>query len=396
MINNRKNILYVGGFELPDKNAAAHRVSIVGKLLRRSGFSVYYLGITHSVALKEVTADFYLENTPSDNKWNITYPQNLREWIKYSSSIKIIEKIIKNYFKEKPVAIIAYNYPSIALFKLKQFCKSNNIAILADSTEWSNYSENLFLRIIKPIDTFIRMRIIHKSLDGIITISGFLFNYYNSKQKNILLLPPLVDKSDIKWRSSPTPNNNSSIKIIYAGSAGGKQKDRLDLIIESLSKVKTQKSFHLLVVGITKEQFLAKYGIKSIPLTIKNKIYFLGKLSHVETIKLIMESDYSIFLRDKNYANNAGFPTKFVESIACGTPVLTNSTSDLNNYFINGTLGVLLNSENKTELVSSLKKAIDLPKSEIKQIKKQCSGFNLFHYEIYESSFRAFIGNVIN
>ena len=40
-------ILYVGGFELPDKNAAAHRVLSNGKLLRDLGYEVSFVGITH-------------------------------------------------------------------------------------------------------------------------------------------------------------------------------------------------------------------------------------------------------------------------------------------------------------------------------------------------------------
>ena len=40
-------VLYIGGFELPDKNAAAQRVLSVGKALREIGYKVFYLGITH-------------------------------------------------------------------------------------------------------------------------------------------------------------------------------------------------------------------------------------------------------------------------------------------------------------------------------------------------------------
>ena len=40
--NLRKTILYIGGFELPDKNAAAHRVVANGKALRELGYSVVF------------------------------------------------------------------------------------------------------------------------------------------------------------------------------------------------------------------------------------------------------------------------------------------------------------------------------------------------------------------
>lgn len=37
--------VYVGGFEMPDKNAAAHRVMNIGKILNNIGKSVVYIGV---------------------------------------------------------------------------------------------------------------------------------------------------------------------------------------------------------------------------------------------------------------------------------------------------------------------------------------------------------------
>ena len=42
---NKEYILYIGGFELPDKNAAAHRVLSNAKALRDSGKNVILVGI---------------------------------------------------------------------------------------------------------------------------------------------------------------------------------------------------------------------------------------------------------------------------------------------------------------------------------------------------------------
>jgi len=387
---SNKTVLYIGGFELPDKNAAAQRVVGVGKLLRKIGFSVSYLGIYHSsIPEKE------LEKRFNCCVWSIKYPNSLIEWILYLTSIKKIKEIIKHELEEFPVAIIAYNYPSIALFRLRRFCKNRKIALIADCTEWSNYSETFLFRKAKSIDTFIRMRIIHRLLDGIIVISSFLFEYYNTKIKNIILLPPLVDKSDSKWNIKINHVKKDYVTLIYAGSPGGKQKDRLDLIITALSKTKTSSSFQIIIVGITKDQYIYKYGIDSLPLTIKENIFFMGRLSHIETIKLITISDYSILLRDKTKANNAGFPTKFVESITCGTPVLTNLSSNISDYFINGELGFLLDDKSEVSLIKSLKEAIDQPKNKIYLMKTNCLNYKKFHYETYESSFLVFIKNIM-
>ena len=40
-----KTIVYIGGFELPDKNAAAQRVISNAKIFRKLGYHVIYVGI---------------------------------------------------------------------------------------------------------------------------------------------------------------------------------------------------------------------------------------------------------------------------------------------------------------------------------------------------------------
>lgn len=42
---HKGTILYVGGFELPDKNAAAHRVLSNAKIFRELGYNVVFCGV---------------------------------------------------------------------------------------------------------------------------------------------------------------------------------------------------------------------------------------------------------------------------------------------------------------------------------------------------------------
>jgi len=282
---NRK-ILYVGGFELPDKNAAAQRVSVNGRLLRDLGYDVSFLGITHSNRSTEKDKSFYSENR-DNTVWNRKYPETYIDWVRYSSSIKKIKIIIQEHSSKKPVAIIAYNYPSLALFRLSKYCKKSKIALIADCTEWSLCSEKTVLGIIRSIDTFLRMRWIHKSLDGVIVISSFLYNYYNPKTKNVFLLPPLVDKTDIKWKDPINDKEGGVVNLVYAGSPGAGNKDRLDLIIKYLNKVKGGSPFQLTIIGVTKKQYLISFGLNSLPGEMVDRVSFKGRLSRLETIKYI-------------------------------------------------------------------------------------------------------------
>ncbi|MCC8151715.1 MAG: hypothetical protein LIO96_09760 [Lachnospiraceae bacterium] len=80
-------IIYVGGFELPDKNAAAHRVLSNGKILTELGYRVVFLGISH--VNKEVERNEY----EGFEYWAIPYPQGLLKFAWFLCSKKICRSV---------------------------------------------------------------------------------------------------------------------------------------------------------------------------------------------------------------------------------------------------------------------------------------------------------------
>ena len=126
---SKGTIIYVGGFELPDKNAAAHRVLTNAKMLRDIGYKVVFLGVNKtnpSKLLKSKVEDF--------ETYSIAYPCSLNQWVKYLYSIDAVEDLINQYSDVK--AILCYNYQSVALSKLIKVGKKKNLKIIADCTEW--------------------------------------------------------------------------------------------------------------------------------------------------------------------------------------------------------------------------------------------------------------------
>ena len=231
------------------------------------------------------------------------------------------------------------------------------------------------------------MKVVHKKIDGIIAISRFLYNYYNNI--NRILAPPLVDISNPKWNRSREIIANENLTLVYAGSPGNGGKDRLDLIISSVIKVKAKITLKL--VGLTKEQYENSFGV--IPDNTQN-IIFLGRVPHTIAIKEIQDSDFQIFLREKNITTNAGFPTKFAESIANGTPVLTNLSSNISDYLIDGKNGYIVKSLNDTDIYDTIRKVSSLPKETIIKMKHNCIEDTQFDYKSYLNKFRIFLDSL--
>ncbi len=339
-----KNILYIGGFEMPDKNAAAQRVLSIAKALREAGYETQFYGITTSNDVDSDVDGFQYEACP--------HPKGTKAWFKYALGNGIID-----YIKGKrPDYVILYNYPAFAQEKVIRYCKRHGIITVGDITEW--YRPTSFP---KRIDTFCRMRYSNKHLDGIITISKYLSNYYSNM--NVLQLPPLVDKQEEKWAIKPIQKSNDKINLVYIGT--GSIKDRLDKIIGGISQSGNDK-FHLDVIGITKEQFSQIYQQHS-PESLD--LDFHGRLPHQKALKYLMSADFQIFFRDNIRVNNAGFPTKFVESMSAGIPVITNRISNIDDYIRNGINSFMIDMPEESQICDVLKKVSRLTREEIDQIK---------------------------
>lgn len=381
-------VLYIGGFELPDKNAAAHRVLANAKAIRDNGYEVVLVGVSRSIQKNE---SFEVQGFKS---YNLRYPTTSVEWLSYLTSIKEVKKIIS---KEKIDTIICYNYQAVPLYRLMSYAKSNNLKIFGDCTEWYEPSGNPIFIALKSFDVNFRMKYLQSRLDGLIVISDYLENYYKKEGvKNCINIPPLVDLSEQKWLPLSLENKiNENFNFIYSGSPGTGTKDRLDLIIESLKYFYTQEGRNLTfnIVGITKEYYVENFNKGNVLSSDYNFIQFHGRITHLESIKLLKEADYSIFFRENNLTNTAGFPTKFVESISAGTPVITNASSNVENYFSkeNEFIGFLVRELNFQEIKSALQKALFLDKETVKGNKLKCFNSKLFNYRNYDEKFNSLL-----
>lgn len=368
---------------MPDRNAAAQRVMGNAKAFRDLGYNTFFIGLSK-------TEDLCIQEYEDFKYINLKYPENLKDWILHLSSIKKYTE----YLEKDPDIIIAYNFPAIVLSKLRLWCKKKSILLIGDCTEWYEAKGNIIFRLLKGFDTWYRMKIIHPKMDGIIAISDYLYDYYSTKVKRVVNIPPLVDLSMDKWKlvESNEVFHNDIVSFIYAGSPGNKNKDRIDVLLEAFSAVKDEgiSDFKLNILGVTYEQYLKLFE-SPIPQNLLNHIDFKGRLSHIETLYEIKKSHFFIFVRDNNLSNIAGFPTKFSESISCGTPVITNSTSNLCNYIANGQNGFIIDSFTVPELAKVIKHVIYLPKSQISNMKRYCYTSQQFDYKKYITKFEELV-----
>ena len=306
-----KNVLYIGGFELPDKNAAAQRVMSNSLLLRDMGFNVSLIGSTKDL-------ECVINKANGFNCSYVKYPRSLFQWLKYITVFVSTEKI----FAYQPDYVVLYNFPAIASLLILKRCRKRGIKVFQDITEWESASGCSPREIIRKLDINLRMHYCLKRMDGVIAISRYLYERYR-KFTQCIYVPPTVDLTCSKWNRNRELNVGDEVRVVYAGNPGIGNKDKLGVIVDA---VKSNSFVSLTIIGITRVQYEHVFGHLSEE---HRNISFCGRVSHEEAVKAICDADFQILIRDNTLKNNAGFPTKFVESISCCTPVIATLTSNI-------------------------------------------------------------------
>lgn len=394
---SKGTIIYIGGFNLNDTDAATNMVLANSRLFQKIGFKVVLIG--QDQYLKYGTDILTTKkNIGGFDIWAVSFPSTIIEQINQLTTTSSYFKVMENYDDIRYV--ICYNFPSIAFKKIIQYCKRKDICIISNSSEWyGKAGVSLIYDLIKNIDTYYRMRVLNNKVDALIVCSKYLYNFY--REKLVLILPAFSSRNVIKtWKK-----RNSVPKIIYGGvpfrlnvriKDKGTMKDRLDVTIRYLFDVyKEGIKFQFDIYGLSKEEYLiALPEDKLIVEALGNSVKFHGRISSEELAERISEADFSIFIRDVNRVTMAGFPTKFTESINLGTPVITTKTSDLEEYLIEGENGFFLEMEDKLA-VQKLKYILKMESFERHEIKLRCMQFNGLDYHKWVTKTDAFFEKAV-
>jgi len=215
--------------------------------------------------------------------------------------------------------------------------KKLNVPLIYDSTEWYNACE-FRQGIFSPEYISNSIIVKHKMRKPwrIIAISRFLEDHYKKKGLYTKRIPAVMDVSAFPYVEYIP---NEKLKVIYAGSPG--KKDALYMIIQGLHSLPSvvKNRFEFRIIGITREQFIDQNSMPEI----SENVTFIGRIPREQVIEELLTADFTTFMRDgKLRFINAGFPSKLAESMSMGVPVITNLTSDLSEYLVNGENSVVV------------------------------------------------------
>lgn len=384
------NVLLFSDFGLPNSCANATRVLAFAKMLEDNGYRVKLLGVSYN-------KDEKLEGEYDDISYEmLKAPQYFG--IHSIKRIKMLSNIIDEYLEKMQrsagihaiiLSNVYYDYAKVFL----NFSQKYGSKLIVNAVEWYEKNNEIFDGLtgkIKFIKNRIALKYIHPKMGNIIAISELLGDYYRMKGCNVCVIPTVLDMK--KYKRVRHIQNNKII-ISYAGSPA--RKDLIKNVIFALLKLDEveRNQIELHIYGATIKS-LQSLGIADKEINALNDCLFAhGRIPYEQVKDRISTSDYTILLRPNLRYANAGFPTKVGESMACGTPVIANITSDLGKYIIDGENGVVCKDETLDSCVCALKKILHISNQKHQKMREKAKlkAELSFDYRIYRET----IGDII-
>jgi glycosyltransferase involved in cell wall biosynthesis len=388
-------IIYIGPFLFPNGGAAARRILGNAKSFRDAGYEVVIASgqVEDGIeAYPHYSTYEGFEVVSLGERSAEHYPRLLKHMMYLNMGQKSIQWL--DSLNSKPKAIVLYSGYSPYMMKLIPWCKKNGVEFVFDAVEWYEHPKSFLRGLFSPyqINIELALRFFIKKTNKAIVISSFLNSHYKKNNVDTLLIPPTIDLNNIKYLTNV---DNNKLSIAYTGKPD--DKDFFNNYLEAVFNVNENKHYvDFYFAGITISELLLyeacqKRNINSHNIPVFLKCY--ENVSHEKALNIVKNADFSVLMRPKKRFAQAGFPTKVVESLSLGTPVICNITSDLGDYIQDMQTGLVCEDYSVESLKVAIQKALKLNIEEKQQmrIKARKMAEVSFDYRLYVDRLKNFI-----
>lgn len=390
----RDTIILAGGFGLDVLGASAVRALGLAHLFTSLGYKVIVIGKFKAVHEEARTPDGLFINGICCR--DILKPLAGKSCNSYIISSEPLMQVIQEIGEQRVCAVLCYNYPARGAWALIRQAQQHGFAAVMDCTEWYGWEGKKVLRNLwRLFGVEVRMRLLTRLAGNVICASSWF--QARVAQQHTLRMPFVLDTTRPEWRRGVLPETFGPLHFVYSGSPGvGMHKDRLPIMIAALSRLSGQGyRFYLSIVGISKKEYLEVIQEHAVQVgDMGDKVRFLGRISHGESLSLLRTADFSIFFRRPNRVSNTGFATKFVEAMTLGIPVITNPTSDFKLYLRDGENGILARTIEDHDIDDALRRAFNLTPEQRAAMISSCRSENPFDMRSWSKGTRSFLENL--
>ncbi|MEI7723707.1 MAG: glycosyltransferase [Bacteroidota bacterium] len=385
------NILFLTTSRFSDGSAGAEREIVFGKLLRSLGYKVVFCTLA-DIPFGEVREQDGFEFV----SFRKSGKSPIRRVLNYFYYKKNLKQLITRKYKDQIFdQIFVTDIPWNALEFIIGYARKKKIGLVHNSVEWyspeefktGRFAVNYILNNLLNT-TFIRPPF------KVIGISSYLTDFFLIQGIKAIRIPFIVDTKAVKYEKNCS---FEKLVLLYAGNAG--RKDNLKEIIEGILLLSPQEidRVEFRVFGVSHDTLINICNVDRVVLEkSKNFLKVFGSVPRNIVLSHLQEAHFTLLLRSEvqRYAK-AGFPTKVTESLASGTPVITNLTSDLGLYLNDGVEGFIVPSCNSEAFAKTIRKALLLTKTELSTMQsaaRKCAETKL-DYRLFSTEMRSFLLN---
>lgn len=263
----------------------------------------------------------------------------------------------------RPSHVISYQGGLPLSGRLRLWAASHSIPLLQDVVEWydpTHWSGGRMGPLALSAD--LAMRLAYPRSAGVIAISSYLADVFTAKGKPVAQIPPVFSTGSSP-ADTPHMRPDGPLRLIYFGSPG--KKDLLTSVIRGLADIDpSSRKVCLRLVGPVRSSVEQALGMR-----LPSCVEVMGRVAHSEVESLVKAADFSILVRPHARFTQAGFPTKFVESLVYGTPVMANLTSDLGMYLRDGYNGLVIEAPTRHAVAETIQRALLFTPADLKQLR---------------------------
>ena len=351
---SRPFVVYVGPFAFPEGGAAARRILGNAQSLVAAGYQVLVLSGQQAPddEVHSLGDGIFLASTSERDAEHLP---NLLRLTRYGTmggkSRDWLDRL-----GAKPAAVILYSGYTPYILQLRGWCRRAGVPLIFDAVEWYTAASPLGFATSPYLwQTEIAMRVLIPRLDGVIAISRWLEDHYTRAGLPVVRVPPTLD---VQATPAGQGGDGERLALVYAGTPG--RKDLLGAVLRAVASIDPAgERLKLDIYGPSPDD-LGAYGLAVIP----SSVTAHGPVAQATAMAGVARADFSILLRRPDKVATAGFPTKFVESLAVGTPVIATLTSDLADHLVDGTNGLICADASPGTVARVLERALSLSRRE--------------------------------
>lgn len=392
-------VLYIGNFRFPEGDVAATRVLAIGKALRDAGAVVMFAGGETAGREADAKADgkyvYQGFNYVSMDEFRTKALSPVKRLIRYFVAGRNTARWLQSLDPKSVDVVIIYNPFAGLLCRILPICRQRKIPMVVDCTEWHDAAHYPGGRFgLHRWDVEWTMRSLIPRAGHVLAISSYLERFYQAKHVPVMRVPPLVDLKDTRFEvQTSTPGKELPLIVMYAGSPA--KKDCMEQILEACCLAKRQglpirleiagmDPIHLDEAGSNAARCVQELG---------DDLVVYGRFpTSRQAVQKMAAADLLLLVKYPSRSAEAQFPTKLVEYMALGRPVLANNTSDVAQYMRDGIEGFLISDHQPESIRAGLQRAVEA-RVQLKNMGEASreAAEKYFDYKLYSASLQDFV-----